>query len=125
MLGFNCIAADTDDEARLLATSIQQAFVSLRTGSPVQLPPPRAGYVDELPLQSRAILNSVLSASAIGSPGTVRQQLAEFVDRTAPDELMVTSQVYDHQKRLRSYELLMQAVSLVDEEMATSRQSHR
>ena len=111
MLGFNAIVADTDDEAELLATSVQQAFVSLRTGHPIQLPPPKAGYADELPLEARAILRSVLSASAIGSPEKARRQLDEFVDRTKPDELMVTAQVYDHAARLHSYELLWQAVS--------------
>jgi luciferase family oxidoreductase group 1 len=111
MLGFNAIVADTDEEAELLATSVQQAFVSLRTGNPIQLPPPKLGYADELPLESRAILRSVLSASAIGSPETARRQLEEFVERTRPDELMVTAQVFEHQARLKSYELLMQAVS--------------
>jgi luciferase family oxidoreductase group 1 len=110
MLGFNAIVADSDEEAQLLATSVQQAFVSLRTGNPIQLPPPRPGYSEELPLESRAILRSVLSASAIGSPRTARDQVAEFVQKTRPDELMVTAQIYDHQSRLRSYELLMEAV---------------
>jgi luciferase family oxidoreductase group 1 len=110
MLGFNAIVADSDEEAELLATSVQQAFVALRTGHPIKLPPPRAGYADELPLEARAILRSVLSASAIGSPATARRQLDEFVDRTRPDELIVTAQVYDHHKRLKSYQLLMEAV---------------
>ena len=110
MLGFNCFAADTDEEAALLATSVQQAFVALRTGQPTQLPPPRAGYADTLTLESRAILKSVLTCSAIGSPATVRRQVEEFVDRTRADELIVTSQIYDHEARLRSYELLMEAV---------------
>ena len=51
MLGFNVFAADTDDEARLLATSMQQAFVNLRSGRPATLPPPRAGYDSELPAE--------------------------------------------------------------------------
>jgi luciferase family oxidoreductase group 1 len=110
MLGFNAIVADSDEEAELLATSVQQAFVSLRTGNPIQLPPPKRGYAEELPMEARAILRSVLSASAIGSPGTARRQLDEFVQRTKPDELIVTAQVYDHQARLKSYELLMEAV---------------
>ena len=110
MLGFNAFVADTDEEAELLSTSIQQAFVALRTGQPTKLPPPKAGYAETLPLQSRAILRSVLSCSAIGSPETARRQVTEFVDRYKPDELMVTAQIYDHQARLRSYELLMEAV---------------
>jgi luciferase family oxidoreductase group 1 len=111
MLGFNAIVADTDAEAELLATSVQQAFVSLRTGTPIQLPPPKAGYVEALPLESRAILRSILSVSAIGSPETARRRMEEFVERTRPDELMITAQVYDHCARVKSYELLMQAVT--------------
>jgi luciferase family oxidoreductase group 1 len=110
MLGFNAFVADSDEEAELLATSVQQAFVALRTGQPMPLPPPKPGYSDTLPLQSRAILGSVLSCSAIGSPSTARRQLEEFIDRARPDELMVTAQIYDHQARVRSYELLMEAV---------------
>ena len=110
MLGFNAFVADSDEEAELLSTSVQQAFVALRTGQPTKLPPPKPGYAETLPLQSRAILRSVLSCSAIGSPETARRQVAEFVDRYRPDELMVTAQIYDHQARLRSYELLMEAV---------------
>jgi luciferase family oxidoreductase group 1 len=110
MLGFNAIVADTDEEAEVLATSMQQAFVALRTGNPGQLPPPKPGFADELAMESRAILRSVLSASAIGSPATAGRQVAEFVERTKPDELMVTGQIYDHQARLRSFKLLMDAV---------------
>ena len=110
MLGFNAIVADTDEEAAVLATSVQQAFVALRTGNPGQLPSPKPGFAEELPMESRAILRSVLSASAIGSPATAARQVREFVERTKPDELMVTAQIYDHQARLRSFELLMDAV---------------
>jgi luciferase family oxidoreductase group 1 len=110
MLGFNAIVADSDEEAQGLATSVQQAFVALRTGHPIKLPPPKQGFVDDLPMEARAILGSVLSISAIGSPETARRQLEEFAQRTKPDELIVTAQIYDHQARLKSYELLMQAV---------------
>ncbi len=115
MLGFNAIVADSDGEAELLATSVQQAFVALRTGHPIKLPPPKAGFADELPLEARAILRSVLSASAIGSTATARRQFDEFVERTKPDELIVTAQVYDHQARLKSYQLLMEAVRRTEE----------
>jgi len=110
MLGFNAFVADTDAQAELLSTSVQQAFVALRTGQATKLPPPKAGFADELPLQARAMLRSVLSCSAIGSVSTARRQVEEFVERTRPDELMVTAQIYDHEARARSYELLMEAV---------------
>lgn len=105
MLGYNVFAADTDPEARHIATSMQQAFVNLRTGRPSQLPPPVDGYLERLPPPARAILDDVLGCSAIGSPETVRRQIAAFIERTQPDELMITSQVFDHRARLRSFEI--------------------
>jgi luciferase family oxidoreductase group 1 len=106
MLGLNVFAADTDEEAALLASSMEQAFVALRTGAPGKLKPPLAGYRDTLPPPYRAMIDNVLSCSAIGSPGRVREQVEAFAARTGADELMVTSQIYDHQARLRSFEIL-------------------
>jgi len=108
MLGFNVFAADTDEEAHFRATSMQQAFVNLRTGRPSRLPPPQAGYLEQLGAQERAMLDSVLSCSAIGAPATVAEQLKAFIARTGADELMITSQIFDHGQRLRSYELTAQ-----------------
>jgi luciferase family oxidoreductase group 1 len=105
MLGFNVVAAATDEEAALLATSLQQAFVNLRSGRPSKLPPPRPGYLESLGPQEHALLASVLSSSAIGSADTVRRGLQAFVERTGADELMITSQIHDHAARLRSYEI--------------------
>lgn len=110
MLGFNAIVADSDEEARLLATSVQQAFVNLRTGHPTRLPPPKAGFTESLPPPARAILDQVLTCAAIGSPATAKAAAEAFVERTGADELMVTAQIYDHQARLRSYALLREAV---------------
>jgi luciferase family oxidoreductase group 1 len=105
MLGFNVFAADTDAEAQLRATSMQQAFVNLRSGRPTKLKPPVEGYLDLLSPPERAMLDSVLSCSAIGAPDTVAAQLKAFIERTGADELMVTSQIFDHAARLRSYEI--------------------
>ena len=106
MLGFNVFAADTDQEAELLATSVQQAFVALRTGNPGRLKPPLEGYLQSLPYPQRALLDQLLSCSAIGSAATVKAAVEHFVYRTGADELMVTSQIFDHGARLRSYEIL-------------------
>ena len=119
MLGFNAIVADSDEEAELLATSVAQAFVALRTGHPIQLPPPKRGFADDLPLEARAALRQILSASAIGSPETARRQVEEFVERARPDELMITAQIFDHQARLRSFELLAEAVCQPADALAT------
>jgi luciferase family oxidoreductase group 1 len=106
MLGFNVFAADTDEEAEFRATSWQQAFVNLRSGRPGRLPPPVAGYRERLGPAESALLDSVLSCSAVGSPGTVHERVRAFVERTGADELIVTSQIFDHEARLRSYEIV-------------------
>jgi luciferase family oxidoreductase group 1 len=109
MLGVNVFAADSNDQARRLFTSLQQAFVNLRLGRPGRLPPPVAGYGERLGLVERSILDQALSASIVGTREVVRQELDAFVARTEADELMVTSQIFDHTARLRSFELTAQA----------------
>jgi alkanesulfonate monooxygenase SsuD/methylene tetrahydromethanopterin reductase-like flavin-dependent oxidoreductase (luciferase family) len=105
MLGFNVFAADTDEEARLLATSMQQAFVNLRSGRPTPLLPPSEGYESRLSPPERAIIEQTLSCSAIGSRERVQRELQAFIARTGADELMITSQIHDHRKRLHSYRI--------------------
>jgi luciferase family oxidoreductase group 1 len=105
MLGFNVFAADTTEEARFLATSMQQAFVNLRTGHPSQLPPPLDGYLERLGAAERSILDQVLSCTAIGSAEVVGTAIRNFVQQTSADELMITSQIFSHAARLRSYEI--------------------
>ena len=105
MLGFNVFAADTDEEAQVRATSMQQAFVNLRSGRPAKLPPPRPGYIDQVGPAERALLEGVLSCATIGSPETVRRGLQAFIARTGADELMIACQMFDHAARLHSYEI--------------------
>ena len=112
MLGFNVFAADTNEAAAVLATSMQQAFVNLRTGRPAKLQPPVPGYLESLPAPAQAMLGEVLSCSAIGSVATVREALHAFARRTGADELMITSQVFDPAARLHSYALTAQAAGL-------------
>jgi luciferase family oxidoreductase group 1 len=119
MLGFNVFAADTDEEAQLRATSMQQAFVNLRSGRPAKLPPPLAGYRDKVGPAERALLDGVLSCATIGSPATVREGLRAFIERTGADELMITSQMFDHGARLRSYEIAAQVRRDLQEQHAS------
>lgn len=105
MAGFNIFAADTDAEAKFLFTSLQQAFVNLRTGNPGQLPPPVEGFGERLDPAAAGMLANALSCSAVGSPETVRQGLAAFIARTGVDEVIITAQIFDHQARLRSFEI--------------------
>lgn len=105
MLGFNVFAAEDDEEAELLATSQQQAFVAIRTGRGIQLPPPVRGYRESLGAQGSAMLDQVLSVSAVGGPEKVTREIAAFVERTGADELMLTSAMFDHDARKRSLEI--------------------
>jgi luciferase family oxidoreductase group 1 len=105
MLGINVIAADTDVEAQRLASSLKQAVINLRSGHPGRLPPPMENFDERITPPEKAVLAHVLSETAIGSEDTVRRGLEAFVERTAADELIVSSAIFDHKARLRSYEL--------------------
>ena len=109
MLGLNVIAAETDDEAKLLFTSIQQAFANLRLGRPGKMPPPKADLQLD-PMVAHGIAQA-LSCSVVGGPEKVKRGIAEFVAQTGADELMVTGSIWDHQKRLRSFEIAAQSIS--------------
>jgi luciferase family oxidoreductase group 1 len=107
MLGVNVIAAETDDEARLLFTSLEQAFVNLRLGRPGQLPPPAEGFSERLGPLERSMLDHALNRAMVGSREKVWEGLEAFIAETGADELMVTSQIFDHEARLRSFEIAM------------------
>jgi luciferase family oxidoreductase group 1 len=108
MLGLNVIAADTDDEAKFLFTSIQQAFANLRLGRPGKMPPP----VHDLELEPvvESGIAHALSCSVVGGPEKVKAGIAAFAERAGADELMVTGSVWDHAKRLRSFEIAAEAI---------------
>ncbi|MEE2916709.1 alkane 1-monooxygenase [Sphingomonas ginsenosidimutans] len=114
MAGFNVFAADTRAEAELIATSQQQSFFALRTGNPGRMRPPVEGYRATLPPAHAAILDHVLSASAIGTRDDVARGLAAFVERTGVDEVMVASAIYDHDARKRSVTLTAEAMRSLD-----------
>ena len=106
MVGANVVVAPTDAEARRLFTSVQQSFANLVRGARGKLPPP----IDDIdaywsPLE-RAQAERMLACAFVGSPDTVRRELGAFVERTQADEVIVAAAIYDHEARLRSYELL-------------------
>lgn len=109
MLGVNVVAADTDADARLLASSGRQSFASLRAGRPIQLPPPSKEWARD-PSDAGDPTNHT-RVSFVGAPATVREQMHAFVDKTRADELIIVSHIYDHAARLRSYELAMRAAT--------------
>ena len=109
MLGFNVCAADDDDEAQYLRTSSMQSFLRMRKGTPGRLPPPVRNFEAMLEDLDRALLKDMQSVFAVGGPETVARQLAAFVDETGADELIIVSSVFEHEARLRSFEIAMEA----------------
>jgi luciferase family oxidoreductase group 1 len=114
MLALNVVVADSDAEAARLFTTQQQAFVNLRRGRPGLVPPPleSAAAIDAYCApHERAGIDAALACRAVGAPGTVSDAMRGFVRRYRPDELMLTTNVFDHDARLRSFTLAMQAWS--------------
>ncbi|MEZ5680841.1 MAG: LLM class flavin-dependent oxidoreductase [Erythrobacter sp.] len=107
MVAMNLFVADTVEEAELLASSQLQAFVALRTGKPGKLPPPVAGYRAMLPAPAQAMLTHIGQASVIGTPQTVREAVAGFLQRTQADEIIFGGSTYDPAARIRSVQLAM------------------
>jgi alkanesulfonate monooxygenase SsuD/methylene tetrahydromethanopterin reductase-like flavin-dependent oxidoreductase (luciferase family) len=106
MVGVNVIAADTDEEANRLATTLQQQFLNLIRGNEVPLQPPVADINDIASAYEQAALQQQLGSSIVGSRETVEAKLQKFLDETQADEMMVIAQIFDHQARLRSYEIV-------------------
>lgn len=111
MVAMNAYAADTEEEARYLATSQQQSFVRLRTGHPGKLPPPVRDYLDTLPLQARVMLDHIGQASAVGTPAQVADGIRAFAARTGADEVICAGPTYDPEARKRSLAMIAEAMA--------------
>ncbi len=106
MPGISVFAADREEDARLLASSWQQAFINLYSGRPSQLQPPVANYFENLEPYQQQMLSDVMACSVVGTPDQVGPQIQGFIDKTGADELIIAAQIYDHLARLRSYEIV-------------------
>jgi luciferase family oxidoreductase group 1 len=104
----NVFAADTDEEGRLLMTSMQQQFIALRRGEPGPLKPPTSDEAAMGNVAELAQANHALRESAVGSPASVAAWLDQFLEKTQVDELILTSHVYDHAARIKSFGIAAQ-----------------
>jgi len=111
MLGINVVAADTDDEARFLATSARESFASFRRGMPIQLPRPNSAYEQDVVPFGVVPLEQMQLVAFVGAESTIAEGLQKFVDATNADELIATSQIYDPAARLRSLQIFASAGS--------------
>ena len=112
IVGVSVVAAETDAEARHLFTSLQQQFVALRRGRPLQLQPPVGDLSQHMTPQEAIAIEHTLRYAIVGGPATVRARLAAFVAETGADEVIVTANIHDHDARKRSYEILADAADL-------------
>jgi luciferase family oxidoreductase group 1 len=110
MVGLNVIAAETDEKAQRLATTMQQQFLNLMRGVEVPLQPPVDDIHDIASTYEIEALENQLGTSIVGSPKTVKDKLQKFIDDSGADEIMAIAQVYDHQARLHSYEILADVI---------------
>jgi luciferase family oxidoreductase group 1 len=106
LAGVSAFAADTDEEAQRLFSSAQQQFINLRRGTPTPLQPPIENMDEYWTPREKAQVQHAQRRAVVGSPDTVRRGLAAFIEETGVDEIMIASQIFDHQARLRSYEII-------------------
>ena len=118
MVGVNVIAADTDEEARHLFTSAQQSFTNLFRGARGKLQPPIDDIESYWSPHEKAQAMNMLSCSFVGSHKTVQDGLETFIAQTGADEVMVAAAIYDHSKRLRSYEILSEVREAMNRKVA-------
>lgn len=111
LVGVNIIAAASDAEARRLATSQQMSFVGMFRGARDLLQPPIDDIETYWTPQEKSQVSQMLECSIVGSPETVRQGMTALTERTGADELMVVSDIFDPQKRRRSFELIAETAS--------------
>src|SRR5215475_10868708 len=105
MVGVNVIAAETDAEARYQFSSLQQSFTLLRRGTPGRVPPPIEDIDAFWNPMEKAMAQETLLFSVVGSAKTVERGLRKIIDLTQADELILAAHIYDHQARLRSFEI--------------------
>jgi luciferase family oxidoreductase group 1 len=118
MAALNVIAADSDEEAHYLFTSQQQAFANLRRGQPGPLPPPVRDIDAVLSPTERVMVDRALACRVVGSSDVIRRGVADFVQRTGVDEVMITGNIFDHQARLRSFEIAAMSAGKQDRPLA-------
>jgi luciferase family oxidoreductase group 1 len=112
MVGLNIIAAETDEKAKRLGTTLQQQFLNLRRGKQAPLQPPIDDISKVASKYEIEALQDQLASSIIGSPQTVKEKLEKFLDDSQAAEIMAIAQVFDQKDRLRSYEILAEITNI-------------
>jgi luciferase family oxidoreductase group 1 len=111
MVAMNLQAADNREDAELIVTSLMQSAINLAKGAPTQLPPPIAGFAEGLGYSEKLATERFTTCMAMGDAEDVEKRLVEFKTQTNADEIILTAQIFDHQARLRAFEIAAQAMN--------------
>jgi luciferase family oxidoreductase group 1 len=114
LLGFNICAADDEETATFLRTSSIKSLINLRRGSPGKLPPPEYNFEKNLTDPEREMAQSMGKCSAVGDTITVKKEISDFLDRTKANELILNCSIFDHEARLRSYEIASEVMTEIN-----------
>jgi luciferase family oxidoreductase group 1 len=112
VLAVAVICGESDEEARRLASSMELAWVRMRSGKPGPLPSPEEALGYPYTLAERRLADTYRSMQVVGDPQTVRTRIEELAEHTVADEVMITTNVFAHAERLRSYERLAEAFDI-------------
>ena len=112
MVACAALAAEDDERARYLSGPARLSMARLRAGRPTRFPTPEEAAAHEFSAAEEQSVSALSGSAAIGGPDTVRAKLDQLIERTAADELMITTMVHDHGDRIRSYELIAETYEL-------------
>lgn len=110
MIGLGVTAADSVDEARKLATSQQQQFLNIIRGRTGKLQPPVESMDGLWTVQEKAIMLDKQRYSFSGDKAAIKERLQDILKETQADELIISAGIYDNEARLRSYEIVAEAM---------------
>lgn len=106
MVGVPALAADTDDEAEYIATSMYLRSLGIMRGQRSALRPPVKSMEGLWTRGEQLAVAERMALMVVGGPERVRAGLQEIIDLTQADELILVSDAYDRAARKRSFELL-------------------
>ncbi|WP_059170550.1 LLM class flavin-dependent oxidoreductase [Bacillus sp. FJAT-27445] len=122
MAGINIIASETNEKAEFLATSMQQQFLSLLRNRPGKLQPPVENMEEVASPYELTLLEGRLGSTITGTKDKVKEKLHAFLDETGIEEVIINAQIYDHQERLKSFEIAAEIMKELNSDTNSSQE---
>lgn len=101
----NVIAADTDEEAETISTTLVRMMLGVMTGNIDYMQEPTKMTTELREILQNPAFQRMLKYAFIGSKSTVKEKTLDFLKQTNVNELMVASHIYHHEDRLTSYRI--------------------